>query len=297
MADKFIYRVNYAFFRFLSHLINVVSAKNLEKFSTLIARTAYALGIRKKVVMDNLRHAFPDWNEDRIERVAKETYIHFGYIFLEFLRFPNWEPETYREKVIITTPEAFEEFKSNKNGKIVLTGHFGSWELIAAYYARFYPSAAIVKKQNNPAANDFFADVRKKSDLTIFFMKESLQLGIPWLKSGKILLIAGDQDARHHGIFVRFMGRPASTYVGAAVFAQRAQADVYYTAAVRTKSGKYELSLEKLFDVKDGFGENFIHDLIQRYMERLEHSVRQTPEQYFWLHKRWKTQPPKSNGR
>jgi KDO2-lipid IV(A) lauroyltransferase len=289
------YRLTKFIFRIIYFSLNLFPEPFVKVFAKGMAGLIYLLGIRKKVVMNNLSHAFPELQEKEKVKIAKKCYANFSVMFLSFLTLPGWKEKDYLERIEIKTPEVLREYRANKRGKILLTGHFNSWELYLAYYSIFFDSYAVIKRQNSPAANDFAVEIREKLGERVLYAKESLEKGVPLLQQGKALLIGGDQDARHHGIFVDFFGRPASTYVGAAVFARRANADVYFTVIPPIGKKKYGLYIEKLFDADEGFDENFVENLIQKYMDVLEKYVRLYPDQYFWLHKRWKTRPPEES--
>lgn len=285
------YKIQMIFFRSLYLQINLFSDSAIESFTRKIGRLAFWLKIRKDVVLDNISHAFPELSENRILDIAVQCYMHIFTVFIEFVRLPQWDEKKFEDRTVIKTPDAFQEMLGNPNGKLFLTGHFGSWEVLASNYSRQMPMGAIVKKQSSPAANDFFVSLREELKENVFYMKESVRRSFPWLKEGKSVFVAGDQDARHHGVFVNFLGRPASTYTGVAVFSKRTKSDIYFTVSIRRDDGKYDIHIEKMFDHKDGYSDTFVHDILQLYMDKLEFWVRKHPEQYFWLHKRWKTQP------
>lgn len=252
----------------------------------------YVLKIRRSVTIKNIKNAFPDLNKDALIKIGYNTYKHFGIVFLEYLLLLRMDKEEFNNKFIIKSPDTIKELMENQRGQILLSGHFGSWEALFLFYNQLKDNAGIAKKQNNPLMDEFIQRQREKFNGKLFYSNDSIKLGVDWLKAGNSLLVVGDQDARHHGIFVPFMGRPASTYTGATVFSMRARADIYFTYCIRNENGLYELYIEKMFDLNEGFGKDFVTRTISVYMQKLEAQVRQYPNQYFWMHKRWKTKPP-----
>jgi KDO2-lipid IV(A) lauroyltransferase len=123
-------------------------------------------------------------------------------------------------------------------------------------------------------------------------MKEVREKGVKVIRDGFALGFLSDQDAGKKGIFVNFMGRPASTYAGAAVYAKKTGADIYFLASLgQNNNRKTRLFLEKLPTISAENEAAWISEQMQMIIARLEHYVRLYPEQYFWMHKRWKTQP------
>ena len=277
-------------------LLNLLPYSMLMKFASCLGSFTFSfIRIRRKVVIENIKNAFPELSSREVLNLAKKSYQHFSKIFLELAHLNQFSSEQLKAKIIVKTPEVIEEIKSSGKGQIILIGHFGSWEVFALYFSLIKDFAAIAKKQKDQVIEDFILSLRTRFGGKIFYSREPITNGIQWLKKGNAFTIVGDQDARHHGIFVPFLGQPSSTYTGVSIFALRSKVDVYFATPVRTRDGKYEISIEKIHAVEEGYPKGFSKELITRYMNKLEEAVRKHPEQYFWMHKRWKTKPPEEH--
>ena len=286
-------KAEYIAVKSLYTILNLFPYSGLMRFSRLLGTIVFSVfRFRRQVTLENIRNAFPEISKKKIFQIGKNAYRHFAMIFLELIKFGKMSSDEFLDRIDVKTPEIIEEILQNKKGQIILIGHFGSWEVFALYFSTIKKFAAIAKKQKDPVIENFILSLRTKFGGEIFYSREPVSKGIKWLKDGNTFAIVGDQDARHHGIFVPFLGQLASTYTGVSIYAQRSKADVYFATPIRIEGGKYEISIEKIHNSDNGITKNFGKNLITLYKAKLEEAVRKNPEQYFWMHKRWKTKPP-----
>ncbi|NLP09940.1 hypothetical protein GX408_06025, partial [bacterium] len=207
----------------------------------------YIVPIRKKVTLENLRHALPERSEEARNRIARDTYVQFGQTIIEFMLVPNTSSEALRQRVRFEPTAFIECAKSSSCGAICMSGHFGNWELMAAAISDAgIPMSALVKEQRNPLVDHFIARTRTKKNIETFPLGIAVRGFVKALREKKFVAVLGDQDAHREGVFINFMGRPASTAKGAAILALKTGAPMHFGAAVREPDGTHTIYLETI---------------------------------------------------
>ena len=155
------------------------------------------------------------------------------------------------------------------------------------------PIGAIVRRQGNRLVDERLQHLRRKLGVETIYQGQAPSRVPRLLRSNGVVGIVGDQDARRSGIFVPFFGRPASTHRGPALFALRLGAPVFSCIARRLPGSevRYEVRGERVEFEPTGELDRDVNALTAELARRLEKEIRRAPEQYFWFHKRWKTQP------
>lgn len=251
------------------------------------------LGIREEVVRSNLRRAFPAADEQWIDRVAGETFRHLGRETIATLRLSTLPAAAVVERTRMRGWEAFTRALQQGRGAILVTGHFGNWEVAAASVtARGIPMEAVMKRLRNPLLDARLEQTRRRLGIGTIEMRQAPRRVPRALAAGRVVGMVADQDARRAGVWIPFFGHPASTHRGPALFALRFQAPLFACAVRRLAGGHYEASLEPVAVERTDNLEADVRALTAAWTERLESAVRADPEQYFWLHKRWKTASP-----
>jgi Kdo2-lipid IVA lauroyltransferase/acyltransferase len=225
--------------------------------------------------------------------IARGTFIQFGQTIVEFLQLPKRSARFLLQQIHFEPPDFLVQAQQAHYGAICLTGHFGNWELLgAAITDSGIPLSGIAKEQRNPFVDRLIADARAKRGIETFSMGIALRGILKALKEKKFVAILGDQDAHREGVFVQFLGRPSSTAQGPAVLALKTGTPLLFGADVRDSDGKHTIYLQKI-DHSDlsGVSEENVRILTQRHASVLERYVRQWPDHWFWMHKRWKTKP------
>lgn len=254
------------------------------------------LAIRKKVTCDNLQHAFPEKTRTEIEDIARRAYIHFGQSIIEFLRMPIMSAAYFQEKIRFVPDDFVAGIVREPLGAICLSGHFGNWELLAASLAQSgIAMIGVAKEQRNHLVDRMIARNRHQLGIETVPTGMAVRAVVKALKQNKFIALLGDQDAHREGVFVHFMGRPSSTAPGPASLALKTGAPIIFGAIVREENGRHTGYLERVdFSDLSGDSPENIKILTQRHAAVLEKFVRTWPEQWFWMHKRWKTKPDES---
>ena len=253
------------------------------------------LGIRRRVVTENLRRAFPAADAIWIEDTAKAAYRHLGREAVAMLQLSRLDPGVVRELVDIPqcSWSAVQEALAEGRGAILATGHYGNWEMAAAAVAaRGVPIEAIVKRQSNRLVNQRIQEARRAFGVETMWTGEALRRVPRTLKAGRTVGIVADQDARGHGVWVPFFGVLANSHAGPALFALRTGSPLFAAVARRMPDGRYLLRADRLDTTRTASFEEDVVRITSALAAHLEQEIRQDPSQYFWFHKRWKTSPP-----
>lgn len=251
------------------------------------------LRIRREVSLDNLRHAFPEKSERERVRIARCAYQNFAKMCVEFLYFPAMGKRALASYCEIQNRHFFDRALEMGKGAILMSGHFGNWELIAVTLALFgYPISSIAARQQNPLVDQLIIDLRARMGNRTVRLGEAARGILKTLRKNEFMAILADQDARGMGIFVDFLGRPCSVHQGPAVFALKTGAPIIFGLAVRRSGWGYRVDAKCLtFEHLDGLTPENIRIVTEKHVRILEDSVRRHPDHWFWMHRRWKTQP------
>ena len=291
------YYLEYLVFRAIETAVQLMPDTVMLLFARFLGFMGFSvIRYRRNVALQNLAFAFPEKSDKARRQIAKQSYRHFALLILEFMKVNSWDAEKLKKKVIWEPPNVFEEFKKRYDGRFVLvSGHFGNWELIFAYLGAFYfpGGMGIIKRQHNPYIDRHLIDQRKQWNLELTYTRRAIVQCLINLRNNKFAALLCDQDARDSGVFVPFMNRPASTPVGAALLHLRSGAPLVFIYAVRTGLFQYHCEFKEITVPTDGsVSDENIRAVTAAFTAELEKAVRQYPEQYLWFHKRWKTQPP-----
>lgn len=301
MASKFRrklrHRTEYVFLLALMGIVRGVSLKASHRIANGLGRIAFTvIRIRRRVTLDNLRMAFPEKSEKELKGIAVRAYKNFAKMMMEYIRFPIMDRETVLSLCEIQGEENLEWAVGNGKGAVLVAGHFGNWELMGAFLAhKGYPVSFLVGRQKNKLVDDLMNKYREGMGVKLIHMGVAVRGVIKALRSNEWVAMLADQDAHREGVFVDFMGRKASNHQGPAVFALRTGAPILFGSAIRRPDGKHLMVAELLrFDgLTEVTAENIL-TVTQAYTSLLEKKVREYPDQWFWMHRRWKTEPDSS---
>ncbi len=255
--------------------------------------------IRWRTVQEHLRQAFPEKSEAWRARTARRSFRHLGREAVATFRLGAMGPEQVRERTELEGFAELEEAWRRGGGAIVVTGHFGNWEVGgASLSARGIPLDVVAQRQRNPLFDIDLNRNRERLRMVVIDRAKAPRQVLRSLRRGRVVAIVGDQNTRRGGAFVEFFGRPAATARGVAVFALRTGAPIFLGIA-RRRPGfpqRYYVTLEQVRYEPTGDMEVDVVRLTEAHTLHLERQVRETPEQYFWQHRRWKTRPPPGEG-
>jgi KDO2-lipid IV(A) lauroyltransferase len=282
---------------FLGRLLLLFPRRFLEALGAGLGALAWSLGIRRGVVLSNLRLAFPEKTEDERRLIARRTYRNLGEMVFEFLRVPALPREELEGLFEYDGWEILEKGIRDGKGVIACTAHFGNFDLLAAAHSlKGVPLTMIARKMGDSKANDLWREVRHRSGVEELVVKrgETLRAARRALASGRVLAYVIDQNERRRSaIFPTFFGVRAATAPTPAVLARRTGAPVVFLVGIPIGAGRHRVVFEGPLAPPDtGDHEKDVLAFMQDLNDRLERQVRAHPDRWYWVHRRWKTRPP-----
>ncbi|MFH1239071.1 MAG: lysophospholipid acyltransferase family protein [bacterium] len=252
----------------------------------------YCLGRPRRLMLENLRQAFPDKSTRQIKKIAREVLVNQGKNIFEVLYFPKLD-RRHLENIITT--EGLEHLTAGlRQGKgvLLLTAHLGNWELLGIYLSLAgYPINVIARRLYDERLNNMLVHLRESKGVKCILRNESSYQVLRCLRRNEALGVLIDQDTNVQGVFVDFFGRPTYTPQGLAAIALRSGAAVVPTFIVRI-GGRHKVILKEQVELKLSADEKQdIVDNTQKFTRIIESMIRSYPSQWVWMHQRWKTTP------
>ncbi len=261
-------------------------------FKSLLMLCYHASAKHRLIALHNLRCAFPEKDMEELIRIAKGVYRNLAITMAEFFSMPYITRENLHEWLELEGLEHFEAGIAQGKGLLTIIAHFGNWELMPVTTPFFLKPAYIVYRPlDSPLIDNMVEYVRTINGNEMVMKGGSGKRIMELLKENHPIAILSDQNvAAPEGVFVDFFGRPACTGVGLAVLALRSGAPVLPMFMARQKSGKYKFILKPLVEIsRTGDYEKDLLENTQRFTKVVEDVVREYPDQWFWIHQRWKT--------
>jgi Kdo2-lipid IVA lauroyltransferase/acyltransferase len=245
---------------------------------------------------ENLQLAFPEWAPKQRSAVIRGMVRQLGWMAGEFTQFPRYTKANVERVVLLEGFENFARAQERGKGVLFLTGHMSAWELAPLAQALFgNPLHFLVRPIDNPRVDALITNYRCLSGNRPIDKNQSARAVLKVLAdNGTVGVLADQNTGINEGVFVDFFGVPASTTAGLARFAQRTDAAVvpgfiHWDGAIR----KYRLCFEPPIELaRTGDEAADIRENTQRFTRVIENYVRRYPDQWLWVHRRWKTRPP-----
>jgi KDO2-lipid IV(A) lauroyltransferase len=291
--------VVYATIRTIALLLQLMPVSAALAIARFAAWLAYRLDKRHRLVaLENLRHAFPQKSEAEIDALVRATYRHLFTMVVEYVillrRMHPGNVQDYAYDADLDNRDLTFELSQSSRPTIFLTGHVGNWEVLSLSTALGgYDCSVVARRLDNPYLDRYVRRIRSAGRARIIDKDGASGEAETVLAVGGNLAVLGDQDAGPKGLFVDFFGRPASTFKSIALLALHQNAIILVVSCLRDgKPLRHVLSLEEAIDPQDYASKpDAVRAITHRYTAALERVVQRHPEQYFWLHRRWKHQP------
>ena len=288
----------------LQYAVAWTFVKTLGALPRPVARSIGAAGARallflrpnlRKTAEFNLKLAFPEWTNQQRSAVRKAMTRNLGWMAAEFARFPTYTAENIGEVVVLDGHENFLAGQRRGKGVLYLTGHIGAWELSSFAHALYgFPLHYMARPLDNGPLDALVNKYRGLSGNKPIFKNESARQVLRVLKAAGTIGILADQNTMpEEGVWVDFFGKPACTTTGIARVALHTGAAVVPGYAYWDENlGKYRLRFEAPVELaRSGDSERDIFENTQRFATVIEKIIRKHPEQWAWIHARWKNRP------
>jgi len=297
MRHKVEYALLWAAVRTLGALPRGLSRAVAIGFALVVYRV---YGRLRRVGMRNLEMAFPQMPVKARRRILRGEFVSLGRQLAEFCLFPSYTPENVGKVVIYDGFENFERARAKGKGVLFLTGHLGGWELSSFFHSlQGHPLHIVMRGLDNPYVDRMVQSYRTMHGNTVVDKDDFVRGLLGAMKKGETVGILMDTNMTPpQGVFVDFFGIPACTASGLARIAMRTDAAVVPGFCVwDSVLRKYRLRFDPVMElVRTGSDDDDVLANTALFTEKIEWFVRKYPEQWLWVHRRWKTRPEGEKG-
>jgi KDO2-lipid IV(A) lauroyltransferase len=292
MMKKIRYELEYAAVKFILAVVNLIPYRLALVIGDVIGFLGFSVfGIRRKVTLANLKNSFGDQYTDReYKRIGLRAYRNLARSMVEYGLFPSLRKKGLDKFITMEGREHLQTIRDCGKGAVMVTGHFGSWELMGALIAsEGWPIDYLVGEQHNLKVNAIMNSHRTMFGIGLIELGVAARGVFKAVRGGRMVCMLSDQDAGSDGVVVQFLGRPASTPKGPAAFALKTGAPLACGFIIR-EGRRQRIVVEPPIQVElTGDKDEDISRLTQAYTSLLEKYVREHPDHWFWPHRRWKS--------
>lgn len=245
----------------------------------------YGLGIRRQVAAENLQRVYPDMPPKQRKRLLKRVYLNLGLSAAELYLLPE---KQLISGTSINGRENLEAALALGKGVILATAHLGNWEAARTLPLFGIPLAAVVQKQHNHLFDAYNNALRTRQGVRLIDQRHGLKELLACLRQNMVVTILTDQNAGPEGLILEFLGHPAPHWKGAAKISLRYKAPIVPGYALRNPEGGISICFEPMIhhpELSDSTENQLL--LLKEINAVTERYIRQNPEQWLWLHRRW----------
>ena len=289
--------LQYILLRFVLMFLQAMSIERCDRLAHVLARVlARWIPLRRKLVDENLKLVYPEWSSRQVDSTREAMWHHLLLMVCEIAHAPrkihrtNWRKHYYipdRARVV--------RHGIDSRPQIFVTGHFGNFELYGFIAGVFgYDSSTIARPLDNRFVHDYFMEFRSLGGQHFIDKNGSTGEIQKLLESGGRLAMLADQDAGNKGCWSKFLGQPASCHKALALFTLSSGAPMMVMANARLSPMRFHTMVLGVADPsQDSVGRSNVSELTQWYNDCLEKAIQRYPEQYWWVHRRWREPPPR----
>ncbi len=304
---KLRHRIEFVIFQTLVCIVDCLSPRTSAWLAKCLASFIH-FGLPRKwtryqVSHGNLRRAFGDkYTDAEIEMIVYGMWVHLFRTVTEIVQGARKiHLHSYRRVIEFADFTRTNEAICSGRRVLMLGGHFGNWEIGTSLFGLWgFPMGIVAREMDNPYLHDWFRKQRELTGHRMLLKSGDYDEMIHLLEKGGNLGLLCDQDAGPRGVFVDFFGNPASTFKSIALLALEYDALIMVGYSIRKpdETGdmfwpRFEVGCEAVIDPRELKSVDPVGEITQQYTAALERAIRRAPEQYFWIHRRWKSEPRK----
>ena len=289
-------RLEFTLVWLLARGLGILPRALARRIGALVGAAAYLLfGRLRQVGFANLARAYPDWSAARRVQVLRQVYRHFGLHLAEFCQMSSYTPEHASSFIEYEGLEHYTDARELGKGVLVVTGHLGAWELSSFYHSLVgYPMGLVIRRLDNPLVDRFVNNIRCLHGNRVIHKDDFARGLIASMRSGETVGILMDTNMTPpQGVFVPFFGSDACTASGLARVALKTNAAVLPGFLLWDEPRrKYLLRFGKPIELQRTA--DHAADIVSntaKFTAAIEAAIRRNPEQWLWMHRRWKTRP------
>jgi KDO2-lipid IV(A) lauroyltransferase len=295
--NDFVDRLQYVGLRIVHMMMHCWPIHANLRVAQLIGDFVYLVDKRhRERARKNISRCFPELTEKQVDEAARESIQQMFMLFVEVLfTIRLIRIDTFTRHVRLGNfRETLDLLMRRHGGLLMLTGHYGNWEILGYVIALLgFPTLSVARSLDNKYVNQWLLGVRERVGQKIVHKKGVIDIVMETLKKEGTVGIIADQDAGKKGLFVDFFGRKASTYKSIGLLAMEFNVPIVIGYARRLGNRyNFEIGTSDIIYPKDWADQdNPLHYITQRYTTAIETFIRDAPGQYLWVHRRWKTRP------
>lgn len=297
--------IEYFFFRCAVCVIDIlpmsVCVAFAESMATFMCRCLPKKWTRHHVARENIRTAFGDkYNDAQVDELIRRMWVHLFRMVAEIVQVPR-KLRSYNSTDIFRFRHRDETMQAVCSGRpvMILSGHFGNWEMAVSAFGVFgFPIGVVARDLDNIYLHNWFRRFREYTGHRLISKKGGGGEIVDVMEKRGLVALLGDQDAGSSGMFVPFFGKDASTFKSIALLAMQFDAVICvgYTYRLaddfrKHRWARYEMGTEEIIDPRKIDSDDLLREITSRYTSALERIISAAPEQYFWVHRRWKSVP------
>jgi KDO2-lipid IV(A) lauroyltransferase len=256
----------------------------------------YLVPFRRGILRENLQIAFGSVRGVELKSIVRRIYIRAVEHLFELAWLRRATPDEINRAVEqpVEGLEHLDHCHEKQTGMLMASAHFGNWEWLIAFTSLRYGSVGVIYKPiHNSLTDRELREIRQRFGARCYSTRDKRPRPLmEFIRKGGAVCIMGDQDARHHGVFLPFFGQPTSTVTGPASLAVRHGIPIVFGYNIRTGPGHFRLKiLPPINPDPHADREQEVIRIMTLYNQMVEKAILDAPDQYFWWHRRWKTRP------
>ncbi len=292
---KILYRFETIMLQLLGIISTILPIKTRTAFGALLGNIMRLLSSkRKQITLDNIKSSFPERAHSWHKKILKGSYKNLGITLAEILAFKSFSREDFENYIKYENIELITDLLAKKRGVILLSGHYGNWEMLA-YTAGLFtdlPVLIIVKKQRNKFVDTHMNKIRTRNGNNVVAMSKAARPIVKAVREGKAIALLADQSpSKDSDLVVDYFGKPTLTFDSPAAIALKFNVPIVMGFAERQKDGTYYVKLKEVKHDDLSDNEEGIRELTRRHVAALEEAVKKRPDLWAWQHRRWKHSP------
>jgi KDO2-lipid IV(A) lauroyltransferase len=305
MLQTLRHRLEFLVFQLIVCVIDCLSpqtaARIAENMAWLVHYGLPRQWTRYAVARNNLQTAFGnDYSDVEIEQLVYRMWTHLFRTVTEIVQCPRkLHLHSYRQSIEFADFTRTNQAVCSGRRVLVLGGHFGNWEIGISLFGLWgFPMGVVAREMDNPLLHEWFRKARELTGHRLLLKHGNFNEMTRLLEKGGNLGLLCDQDAGVRGLFVDFFGTPASTFKSIALLALEYDALIIVGYTLRLPDNfanfpwpRFEVGCEALIDPRNVTDNDPVHEITRQFTQALERAIRRAPEQYFWVHRRWKSEP------
>lgn len=286
------HNIEYCFTLLGVKLAGLMSPRLADALGAALGSLAYVLlTSRRRIAYDNLNKAMGDvLSQQEMRAIVKRVFKNIGRTLVEFSRFGKIKLDGAKRIIVGDGLEHLQRAHGGGKGAIVVTAHFGNWELLGSWVAASgFPVDFLVGTQHNRKVDGLLNDFRREMGASIIPLKTSIRGIFKCLRANHITALVSDQHAPSGGVVLDFFGRKAATPKGPAALALKAGCPLIPLLMRRERYDRHVvMASELIYPPNSGDDEKDIETMTMAYTKSFEDGIRKYPDQWMWTHRRWK---------